>query len=175
MKRNLSIACALAVCAVASLAWAAPAADPPPPNGLDHDDVERWVEQYVDKGSDIEAAATDDVVLFYTPSTVERTPEGVEAVVRGEHFTLQMISFGPTRSFRDVWRFDCPRRRFLLLDSQLFPRSNLQGDPVSVDTSMERWSQSFQEGVGPGSLIAQVCHDAGVAVGGAEPPAEGEV
>lgn len=148
-----------------ALALTAAAADPPPPAGLSRDQVERWVGQYIDKGADVEAAATDDMVLFYTPSTVKKRAEGVDAVVRGEQFVVELIPPGPIRSFRDVWRFDCAARRFLLIESEIFPHSNLQGTPVRLDTSMERWSRSFAEGVGPGSLIVQVCRDAGVALG----------
>jgi hypothetical protein len=173
MKLSVAIACGVLVSAAAGLAVAA-VADPPPPSGLDRDQIDRWVGQYIEKGADVEAASTDDMVLFYTPSTVKKAKECVESVVRGEQFILELIPPGPIRSFRDVWRFDCAGRRFLLVESEIFPRSTLQGTPVRLDTSMERWSQSFQEGVGPGSLIAQVCRDAGVAVGGAElPPRDG--
>ena len=151
-----------------ALAAAPPPADPPPPRGLDASDIQQWVNRYIVKGDDVEAAATDRMVLFYTPSSVEVVEGGVQSVVHGEQFVTQLIGPGPIRSFRDVWRFDCAGRRFLLIESEIFPKSNLQGPPIRLDTSMERWSQSFQEGIGPGSLIAEVCRQAGVPPGGAE-------
>ncbi len=166
MKPTLIGAWAAFAVALAAPAWAAPATDPPPPEGLAREQVDRWVARYIDPGSDVEAAATDDMVLFYAPATVKKTEAGVEVMVRGEQFVVEIIPPGPIRSFRDLWRFDCAGRRFLLIESEIFPHSNLQGTPVRLDTADERWSGSFPEGVGPGSLIARVCRDAGVAFGG---------
>lgn len=166
MKRRIARLGGLALLLAAGTALAAvPAADPPPPRSPAQADIEAWIDAYIVRGDDVEAAATDRMVLFYTPSTVAVTKDGVESVVHGEQFATQIIPPGPIRSFRDVWRFDCSGRRFMLVESEIFAKSNLQGPPVRLDTSMERWSQSFDEGVGPGSLIAQVCHDAGVALG----------
>jgi hypothetical protein len=115
------------------------------------------------------------MVLFYVPHSIQITDGGVQSVIHGEQYVTQPFREGALRSFRDVWRFDCAGRRFLMIESEIFPSSNLQGPSVHLDTSMERWSRSFQEGDGPGSLIAQVCQDAGVQVGGAEPLPPGAV
>ncbi|HTI66201.1 MAG TPA: hypothetical protein VL460_01500 [Caulobacteraceae bacterium] len=170
LSAALAGAVALITAGMADLALAAadPAANPPPPRSLDPDDIEQWIAAYIRKGGEVEAATTDNMVLFYAPPSIEVTDRGVQSVVHGEQFVTQLIGAGPIRSFRDVWRFDCAGRRFMLVESEIFAQSNLQGPPVRLDTSMERWSQSFQEGVGPGSLIAQVCREAGVPVGGAE-------
>jgi hypothetical protein len=166
MKRTLPAALALVLTAATGPALAAASADPPPPAGLAPDQIEAWVEQYIDHDHDQAAAATDRMVLFYAPDSVKVTSPGqVDALIHGEQYVVQQIGPGPIRSFRDVWRFDCAQRRFLLIESEIFPQSNLQGGAKRLDTSMERWSPSFAEGVGPGSLIAQVCRDAGVAVG----------
>ena len=167
---GLTSAMALAGLTSAPAAAPAPPGNPPPPRSAERDDIEKWIAAYIRMGDDVEAAATDTMVLFYTPSSVEVTDKGVQSVVHGEQFVTQLIGPGPIRSFRDIWRFDCAARRFILVESEIFPQSNLQGPAVRLDTSMERWSQSFQEGIGPGSLIAQVCHDAGVPAGGAEKP-----
>lgn len=165
MKRTLLIALAAATTASVAIA-AAPPSDPPPPEGPLPAQIEDWVEKYIVHDHDQEAAATDRMVLFYAPASVKVTSPGeVDAEIHGEQFEVQQIGPGPIRSFRDIWRFDCAGRRFLLIESEIFPQSNLQGPAKRLDTSMERWSPSFAEGQGPGSLIAQVCRDAGVAIG----------
>lgn len=160
---------ALAPLLAANLAMAQPTegppANPPPPASLELHDIERWIGDYIRPGDDVEAASTERMVLFYSPATVIRTAEGVESVVHGEQFVPQPFSAGTIRSFRDVWRFDCAKRRFMMVQSELFPQSNLQGASVQMDTSNERWSRTFDEDEGPGPLISQVCRQAGMSTG----------
>jgi len=129
--------------------------NPPAPRENTREALDAWADRYLVPDDYLVLATRPGEVVMLRAETVEPTPEGARAEVRGEFTKAQRVGKVPVRSYADVWAFDCQGRRIREVQSDAYPQSNLQGRPVRLDSSKQDWQG--EDGEADRVLLDSVC------------------
>lgn len=161
VRALLSAAAGASVLLTAAVAAAAERpTNPPAPREDTPEALDAWADSYLVPDDYLVLTTRPGEVIMLRAETVEPTPEGARAEVRGEFTKTERAGKVPVRSYADVWAFDCQGRRIREVRSDAYPQSNLQGRPVRLDSSKQDWQA--EDGEADKALLDGVCRLAGL-------------